>query len=212
MPDRSTLIALATALALSACASPDRPEGAQTADAPPAAAASTAANECTLADGAALTGLGIAGIEIREDAAEVRRRCNVVGDTTLTLEGQPQPAMRIALNGDTIVAEVVNDEIWRIRITSPGPMTSDSIRVGTPANRLAQIPGASVSAGEGNYFVLLPEHCGLSFGLEGLPTRARPWTLAELASQPDSARVGIILITGSCHENGGTRRLWNTAG
>jgi hypothetical protein len=119
-----------------------------------------------------------------------------VGDTTLMLEGEPQPALRVALGGDTIVAEVVEGRVWRIRVTSPGPATSDSLRVGTPVRRLAELPGVILAAGEGRYYAISPAHCGLSFGVEGLPFRARPWTVAELAATPDSVRVGEILVTG----------------
>lgn len=212
MPIDSKVLALAACLAMVACTAPDeQADGQGTATTTPAATASASTpTECTSGAGTVLTGAGVAGIRMREDAEEVRRRCNVVADTTLILEGQPQPAMKIALNGDTIIAEIVDDRIWRINITSPGLATSDSLRVGTPARRLAAIPGAIVTPGEGNYYVLLPDHCGLSFALDGLPIRARPWTIAELATQPDSARVTKILITGSCHENGNTRILWDT--
>lgn len=155
---------------------------------------------CAAGGGAELTGAGIDGVKIGQSTEELRRLCPVVGDTMLLLEGQSQPALKIALGGDTIVAEIVAGRIWRIDVTSPGLATRDSLRVGTPARRLAALPGARVAAGEGNYFVFVPSHCGLSFGLVGLPTRGRPWTIAELAAQPDSARVGVILVTGACHE------------
>lgn len=206
------VLAVATLLALAACGPPKPKVEGQASEATTAGATAVSdTSDCQVSDGAVLTGASVAGIRIREDAAEVRRRCKVVGDTTLQLEGEPQPAMKIALDGDTVLAEVVDGRIWRIRVTSPGLVTSDSLHVGTPARQLAAIPGATVSPGEGNYFVILPNHCGLSFGLEGLPVRGRPWTIAELATQPDSARVGVILVTGSCHENGGTRILWDTA-
>lgn len=206
-------LAVATLVALTACGQPEPQAEGQASGAATAGTADVSTTIYCKASGSAdITGAGVAGIRIREDADEVRRRCNVVGDTTLQLEGQPQPAMRIALDGDTILAEVVDDRIWRIRITSPGLTTSDSLHVGTPASRLAAIPGATVSPGEGNYFMLLPDHCGLSFALEGLPVRSQPWTIAELATMPDTAQVGMILVTGSCHENGGTRILWDTAG
>jgi len=211
----SKFLALAACIAVVACSTPDaQTDGRGGATSTPAAAVSASAQtDCTAGPGTVLTGAGVAGIRIREDAGKVRHRCNVVADTTLTIEGQSQPAIKIALDGDTIIAEIVNDQIWRITVASPGLATSDSLRVGTPARQLAAIPGATVSPGEGNYYVFLPEHCGLSFGLDGLPVRTQPWTIADLATLPDSARVAKILITGSCHdETGNVRILWDTAG
>jgi hypothetical protein len=186
------LFAATTILALAACAeAPPRTE-----ERTAAASAEADAAPCASGGGPVLTGAAVGGVAIRDEAEDVRRRCAVVGDTTLMLEGQPQPAMRVALGGDTIIAEVVEGRIWRIRVTSPGLATSDSLRVGTPARRLAELPGAQVLAGEGQTFLISPAHCGLSFGLEGVPVRARPMTTAELASLPDRVRVGAILVTG----------------
>lgn len=185
------LLSTLALLALAACAdAPPRAEGR-------AATANAEGEElpCTSGKEPMLTGAAVGGIAIRDDAEDVRRRCPVVGDTTLMLEGEPQPAMRIALGGDTIVAEVVEGRIWRIRVTSPGLTTSDSLHVGTPVRRLAALPGAALAFGEGQ-FIVSPAHCGLSFGIEGLPFRTRPWTTAELATMPDRVRVGTILVTG----------------
>jgi hypothetical protein len=158
-----------------------------------------------------LTGAAVGGVAIRDDTESVKSRCAVVGDTTLVLEGNPQPALRVALGGDTIVAEVVEGRIWRIRVTTPGLATGDSLHVGTPVRRMAELPGVTLAAGEGRYFAISPAHCGLSFAIDGLPFRARPWTTAELATMPDSVRVGTILVTGACHANGGLRVLWDTS-
>lgn len=142
----------------------------------------------------------------------VRARCAVVGDTVLRLEGQDQPAIRVALGADTVLIEIVDGRVWRITVRSPGLHTADSIGIGTPARRLAD-SGAIIARGEGGHYILSPEHCGLSFEIAGLPARDEPWrswTTRELAAMPDSVRVGELLVTGMCPTPAGTRVLWDT--
>lgn len=141
-------------------------------------------------------GSGVGGLEIGLLAAQVRDTCPVVGDTTLHLEGELQPGLIVELGGSPVIAEIVADRVWRIRIYTPGLQTLDSIGVGTPAREVATVPAARLLSGEGSYFVIAPEHCGLSFEIEGLPDVSRSWELAELADQSDSVRVGTILISG----------------
>lgn len=194
-------------LALAACAGADSSADGRA----PGVSAEVPAAPCTSGSAPMLTGAAVGGVAIHDDAESARRRCTVVGDTTLMLEGEPQAAMRLAFRRDTIIAEVVEGRIGRIRVTSPGLATSDSLRVGTPVRRLEELPGTALLAGEGRYFVIAPAHCGLSFGLEGVPFRARPWTTGELPSLPDSVRVGEILVTGMCQADGDLRILWDTS-
>jgi hypothetical protein len=158
-----------------------------------------------------ITGLGVGGVRVHDLATEIRSMCPVIGDTMLLLEGQQQPALLIDVTGDTIVAEVAAERISRIRVVTPGLMTRDSLRVGTPLSRLARLPGAGLAAGEGQYFLISPDHCGLSFGIEGLAPGGKRFTTAELRAQPDSARVQTILIVGACHVSGRLRLLWEEA-
>jgi hypothetical protein len=130
----------------------------------------------------------------------VRRDCAVAGDTTLQLEGTPQPAMRVRIGADTVIAEIGNDTVRRITVTTSGPATADSLRVGTPVRRLAQYDSATIAHGEGQRFVLIGSLCGLSFGVDGLPGPfGRRWSVDELRDLPDSARVTRILVLGRCH-------------
>jgi hypothetical protein len=71
------------------------------------------------------------------------------------------------------------------------------------------LPGASIASGEGQYYVIAPSHCGLSFGVTGLPF-GRRWSMNDLSTAPDSARVETILVLGACHVNGGLRILGDT--
>jgi hypothetical protein len=176
-----------------------------------AAADSTAlVKPVCLPDSAAqITGAAVGAVRVRARVAEVRNACPVVGDTTLILEGQAQPALLVQVGRDTIIAEVAQDRISRIRVVSSGLATADEIRVGTPLRQLARIPSAELATGEGQHYLIAPIHCGLSFGIEGLPFGERRWTPAAMHAQPDSVRVDVILVVGMCHENGGLRVLWD---
>lgn len=142
---------------------------------------------------------GVGALRLGEPVERVRRECNVIGDTTLTLEGVSQPALRVEIGGETVIAEIVGDSVWRITVRTPGLVTADSLGVGTRVRRFAALDSVSLSPGEGQYYVLAPALCGLSFGVSGLPgPYGRRWTATELADLPDSTRVSRILITGSC--------------
>jgi hypothetical protein len=171
---------------------------AQSEDSTAAAKRSAVAGSCR-GDGR-IAGDRVGDVRIGAAEADVRRDCTVVADTMLMLEGQEQPAILIALGGDTILAEIVSDSVWRIRVRSPGLVTHDSLHVGVRARALAALHDAVIATGEGDTVVLSESvHCGNSFGLEGLPRRNARWTAADLATMPDSTHVGWILVTGRYH-------------
>lgn len=146
-------------------------------------------------------------VRIQAAVSDVRDQCVIVADTSLVLEGDVQPAILVEVATDTVLAEIDDGRIWRIRVRSSGIRTADSVGVATPARQLLTVPGAAVIWGEGNHFITSPAHCGLSFQLTGLPPRARPWTTAEVAQMPDSVRVSQVLVTGACHTPDGKRIL-----
>ena len=153
---------------------------------------------CLDPSGPQLTGESAGLVRIGAAESGVRAECNVVADTALVLEGDVQPAILVEVGTDTVLAELVQGRVWRIRVRGPGLRTADSVGVGTPARQLLTTPGANVIWGEGNHVIVSPEHCGLSFRLTGLPRSARPWRTAEVAEMPDSVRVGEVLVLGSC--------------
>lgn len=129
---------------------------------------------------------------------EVQRACTVARDTTVRdLEGMPQRQLHIALGPDTVVAEVVADSVWRLRLTSPRFVVQDSIRVGMPASVLTYLQGARALIGEGEIYLTIPEACGVSFRVTGAdyayvagadtPERAA-------ARVADSASVDLLLL------------------
>lgn len=136
-------------------------------------------------------------LRLEAPVRSVRSDCTIVKDTVLYVEGDPQEAMWVDVGGHTALAEIVEGEVWRISVWQPGPMTRDSLQVGSPVNRLAGLPGLQVFSGEGRYFATVAEHCGLSLGLDLPPRRAR-WEPGDLGSLPDSVAIGMILVVGMC--------------
>lgn len=190
---------LLTSLALLwACSAPD----ARVEDDPAPisqATAPAAPIPCVADGGATITGTAVGDVRLLTRIDDIRRECAVVADTALTLEGDLQPAILIDLGRDTILAEIVDERISRIRVRTPGPATRDSLRVGTPLRRFATLPDPTILTGEGQHFLVTPGHCGISFAIAGIRFGdARRWTAAELAALPDSVRVGAILVTGGC--------------
>jgi CubicO group peptidase (beta-lactamase class C family) len=145
-----------------------------------------------------ITGTGVGCLRMGATAEAVRDACPVVRDTTIVLEGMAQEALRVDVGGSGAIAEIVGDRVWRISVLDAGPVTSDSIGVGTALARLAEDPGIRVYAGEGRYFAVLPERCGLSFELDGLPFGRPTWSLDQLRAAPEGARVSRVLIVEGC--------------
>lgn len=202
-PDLPMLALLLAALA-AGCTGRNRTGGSDGGDAaPPSIAAGPAASSrCLKTGGPQLEGGAVGTIAVGTPAEDLRSRCTVIRDTTLNLEGEPQPALLVELGSDTVIAEIVSGMVWRLRVLTPGLRTADSIGIGTPAARLAERPGVTMATGEGRHFLLMPEHCGLSFGIRGLPDRAtdrsRSWTVERIRDLPDTVRIGGILVTDLC--------------
>ncbi|HWV58983.1 MAG TPA: hypothetical protein VNZ57_16135 [Longimicrobiales bacterium] len=157
--------------------------------------AASAADTSPACAGTIIDGSGVGAVRIGTTVVDLRRDCEVVGDTTLLLEGEAQPALIIDVDDVPVVAEIVDDRVWRVRVTGPGLATADSMRVGMPANRLGEYPGARVVAGEGVSVVVVPEHCGLSYVI-GLPPAPGVGTAESLAALPDDVRIESILVFG----------------
>ena len=136
-------------------------------------------------------------LELRASIQALASACGEVTDTVLRLEGQSQPAVWVEVAGGRALAEIVNGQVSRITVRDPALQTVDSIGVGTPVSRLAEFPGIRIAYGEG-IFARMDAHCGKSFELEGLTYRPGGWTADQLRAQPDTVRVGEILVVGHC--------------
>jgi hypothetical protein len=104
----------------------------------------------------------------------------------------------VAFPRDTVEAEIVDSRVWRIEVLSPRFRTADSLGVGTPLRRLLALRDPRGITGEGQLFVVSPEHCGLSFRLSdnGSSARTQNWDLAALSRLPSATVVNKILIVG----------------
>ena len=145
-----------------------------------------------------MTGRGIGDLRIGKTVEEVRSECGVIRDTTrLASEGQTARIITVAVR-DMVEAEVVDGKVWRIEVVSPPFRTPDSLGVGTRLSRLLQLRNARGITGEGQLFVVSPEHCGLSFRLSdnGSSARSQNWDRATLSRLPSGTVVDKVLIVG----------------
>jgi hypothetical protein len=111
----------------------------------------------------------------------------------------PMRTVIVALGGDSAVAEIQGDSVWRVRLTSTRFRSAAGIGIGTPAPQVAAIDGAGAFAGEGEVYALIPSECGVSYRIAGAEFgRIASASSAEeaLRSLPASAEVDLILIWG----------------
>jgi hypothetical protein len=122
----------------------------------------------------------------------------VTRDTTaLGAEGMPARKITVRFAGDSVVAEIVNDRVWRIELTSSAFATTDSLRVGSPVSRMLQLRNPRGLTGEGQLFLVTSDHCGLSFRLSNPDGSAvRDWARPVLSKLPPGTVVSEILIVG----------------
>jgi hypothetical protein len=142
---------------------------------------------------------GIGKLSIGAPLDSIRASCRIIRDTiVLADEGQRARRVTVSLPADTVVAEIVAGRVWRIEVNSPRFRTRDSLGVGTPIARLLALEDPRGANGEGRFYVLSPDHCGLSFRLsEGWPgTLRHPIDRAKLSQVPRTTTVSTVLITG----------------
>ena len=122
--------------------------------------------------------------------------CDGVADTVLLMEGMEQTALRLREGGADLLAEVVEGRVWRISVLESGPLTADSLGVGTPFRHAAERLELDVHAGEGRYFAVPRDPCGLSFELEGVPFEGPPPSPDALSQRGDDVRISRVLVVG----------------
>ncbi|HSJ64568.1 MAG TPA: hypothetical protein VK922_11805 [Gemmatimonadaceae bacterium] len=129
---------------------------------------------------------------------DVRRRCTVVRDTVVPgPEGMSARLLVVQLGADSAVGEVVDETIWRVRLSSGRFRSAQGFGVGTRAREIAAAPGAGVHVGEGEVYMRLEGICGESYRLAGVDVgRVASAQSAERALEglPDSARVDRVLL------------------
>jgi hypothetical protein len=156
---------------------------------------------CGADSAAIIAGPGLGALQIGAMVSEVKDACSVVRDTVVMgIEGMPSRELTVRLReAQPVVAEIVDDSVWRIRIRAAPPFTSDSIGVGSTVAELASRGSPEILLGEGKAYLTLDSHCGVSFGLNDAPLGklASARTQARMrAVLPTAAKVDEILITG----------------
>jgi hypothetical protein len=106
----------------------------------------------------------------------------------------------VALSRDTVEAEIVDGKVWRIAVVSSRLRTADAISVGSMIGRIRQLKEPRGLIGDGQLFVVSPQHCGISFRLSGPAPRGQSGNIdrAGLFRIPEMTVVSEILIFG-CH-------------
>jgi|SRR5438094_4884664 len=148
----------------------------------------------------------VAGLPIGATVASVKEHCKVLADTTFPgEEGLPERTLDVQIGLDTLVAVIDSDRVWRIEVGSPRFRTRDSLHVGSQLSALVRDSSAHALIGEGNYYVVMRSHCGLSFALPyiKLPTPGE-LSSAALRALPDTLRVQEILVVGCDFADGAT--------
>ena len=145
---------------------------------------------------------GVGALKVGADVDSVRAHCQILRDTVEErAEGLPTRIITVRFGPDSIEAEVVDGRVWRIEVAKSGFATADSLGVGTRLGQLARFPGAIGENGEGELFIIIPAHCGLSFRIDANPgdTDDSEYDSARLATLKPQLPVDMVLITG-CSE------------
>jgi hypothetical protein len=154
-----------------------------------------------------LTDQGVGDLQIGRPVSEVKRLCNVVSDFHRgSPEGQIQRVVTIQTidlhpgvdptGSEIIVAEVANDRISRIEVSTARFTTSDSLGVDTPLKRIAHMRGAQFAPGEDGVYGFVGAHCGLSFrfSLPLRPPAGGEWTVATIEKDHGEAAVDRVIV------------------
>ena len=147
---------------------------------------------------ATITAEGVGCARLDATVSDLLADCDVVRDTAVTLEGMPQEALLLEIDSAGVLAEMEGGRVWRVSVLGEGPMTADSLGVGTPAHSLSELHDVRVFAGEERYFAVSPDHCGLSFELDGIPPGRSELGAEDLRQAPPDVRISRVLIVGEC--------------
>ena len=142
---------------------------------------------------------GIGVLQVGAPVELLDERCRVVKDTVVTgIEGMAGRRLYIVIQGDTVAAEIEQDTVWRVRLTTDRFRTGDSLGVGTPAQDLTSRQGARALVGEGEIYLTIDEACGVSFRLDGVSyskVASAPSPESAVRLVPGTARVDLVLLT-----------------
>ena len=201
---RILTIAAAAALTLATAAGCQRDAAPADTAIDSASSARRGATDCGVLPGDVQVEEGVGVLRIGTSVEEVRQRCRVVRDTTvLDNEGMPARRLVVSIGDDTAVAEIVEDSVWRVRLTSSRFRAGGGLGIGTSGSALAAIPGARALVGEGEVYVTIPGTCGVSYRVAGADfARVSSARSPEEAMSllPGTAQVDLLLVYACANE------------
>jgi hypothetical protein len=131
---------------------------------------------------------------------ELARFVRIVRDTTEAAEEDMTNQVVVAVvDGDTV--RVVVDEEGKVGwyvLRSPRFRTRDSLGVGTSLGQLLEVPGVYAKSSEGQAWVIVPQHCGLTFTMENDLGLDSPDSadVSRLSRLPKDTRVTEVSVFG----------------
>jgi len=155
--------------------------------------------DCGITGQAILTDEGIGELRIGRPADDVKLVCDVVSDGQQQgSEGSMERVIVLRIAGDLVPATIVNDKVWRVTLTTPRILTTDSLGVDSPLPKIAAMRGAQFHPGEDGIYAFVADHCALSFrfSLPLRPPQGGQWTAASIAREHADAAVDRVLLTG----------------
>ncbi len=152
---------------------------------------------CGVSESTRLTDEGIGDLTRGRSVSEVKRLCDVQGESQRRgADGQTRRVLTVEIGAEIIPAVVVDDKIFQIEINTPRFATDDSLGVDTPLRRIAQMRGAQFAPGEDGVYGFVAARCGLSFrfSLPLRPPAGGQWTVATIDRDHGDAAVDRVLV------------------
>ncbi len=152
---------------------------------------------CGVLSSTGLSNDGIGDLLVGKSVDETKRLCDVASDSPQRdAEGQMQRTLVVQLGGETILAAIVDNKVWRLDVRTPRFVTKDSLGVDTPLRRIAHMRGAQFAPGEDGVYGFVADHCGLSFrfSLPVRPPAGGQWTVAAIDKDHGDAAVDRVLV------------------
>ena len=141
---------------------------------------------------------GVGELKVGVSVAAVKQACEVISDSEEPgSEGMKERVVVARVGGESVRAVVTSDRVWRVEITSPRILTSDSLGVDTPLHVIAIRRGARFFPGEDGVYGFVADHCGLSFrfSVPLRPPRGSDWTAQAIDKAHGDAAVNKVLVT-----------------
>ena len=159
----------------------------------------TAIKNCGVTDTSFFSGDGFGSLRIGQTASNIHAKCDVVRDTVEpSEEGEPARSLTVRTTRGMLSVSIDSDRVRRVTAFSRNIRTRDSLGLESTLSQLF-IDGIHGLEGEGALYLLLPNHCGVSFRLTyDIPEKAHrnEWSSANVRRIPDTTRVDQVFATG----------------